>query len=334
LRITQKGRGEGLFAPLAPCSQVEQPGQTIEITVKASPVMGETRRYFLLTGVSLLGSRAYARSLLAAELPGPTPEAVRFQSKDGRTELVGYVFSPGTSGRQTAAVVMLHGRAGPYSSRAHGTYDATTLSKRHVFWGDLWASLGYHALLVDSFSPRGYPTGFPIHSYAVRPDAVNEVTVRPLDAYGGLAYLKGRANVDPSRIALMGWSNGGSATLSAMADVTLKSVGLAPDEAYKGAIAFYPACGLHDRFNDRYDPYAPVRIFSGDNDEEVSAAHCARLVEASKTIGGDIEISIYPGATHDFDDPARPRQRVSANAAAARDAIARAIVFTQNLFEG
>jgi dienelactone hydrolase len=302
--------------------------------VKAGPVKAETRRYFLLPGAVTLASSACARSLLAAKLPDPAPETVRFQSKDGQTELLGYFFGSGTSGRRIAAVVMLHGRAGPYSSRALGTYDATTLSKRHTFWGNLWAGLGYHALLVDSFSPRGYPGGFPIHSYADRPDAVNEVTVRPLDAYGGLAYLKGRADVDPSRIALMGWSNGGSATLVTMADVTLNSVGLAPDAAFRGAIAFYPACGLHDRFDNRYNPYAPVRLFGGDNDEEVSAAHCARLVEASKAIGGDIEISIYPGATHDFDDPGRLHQLVPANAAAARDAIARAIDFMHGLFEG
>ena len=50
---------------------------------------------------------------------------------------------------------MMHGRAGPYSSAANGRYDATTLSKRHAFWGRYWAAQGYVALLVDGFGPRG-----------------------------------------------------------------------------------------------------------------------------------------------------------------------------------
>jgi hypothetical protein len=43
------------------------------------------------------------------------------------------------------------------------------------------------------------------------------VLVRPLDAYGALAYLRTRADIDATRIGLMGWSNGGSATLASMA---------------------------------------------------------------------------------------------------------------------
>jgi dienelactone hydrolase len=36
---------------------------------------------------------------------------------------------------------------------------------------------------------------------------------------------------------------------------------------------------------------------------------------------------IYPGATHDFDDPGTKRQEVPANAAAAADVTPRAIAF-------
>jgi dienelactone hydrolase len=69
------------------------------------------------------------------------------------------------------AVVMLHGRTGPYSSRVNkdctfvrrGTpspCDASTLSKRHLEWGEFWAERGYVALHVDSFGPRGKAHGF------------------------------------------------------------------------------------------------------------------------------------------------------------------------------
>jgi hypothetical protein len=128
----------------------------------------------------------------AAEAPDADtlPERVTFPSADGRTTLVGYVYTPrDTGGTRVPAVVMMHGRSGAYSSLANGRYDASTLSRRHQMWGRDWAAQGYVALMVDGFGPRGHPQGFARGTYRNRPGAPNEVTVRPLDAYGALAYL-------------------------------------------------------------------------------------------------------------------------------------------------
>ena len=249
----------------------------------------------------------------AAEAAGP--QRVEFPGPDGQ-KLVGYLFRPVHQQGPRPAIVMLHGRAGPYSTRAEGVYDASTLSKRHVFWGERWAAEGYVALLVDSFGPRGYPSGFPAHSYDERPAAVSEVDVRPRDAYAGLAYLRTLPEVDGHRIALQGWSNGGSTALVTMADATLARQHLTADQGFRGAIAFYPACGLHGAFDAGYRPYAAVRVLSGDADEEVSASRCEALVARSRAAGSLIDMVIYPGATHDFDDPGRKRQSVEANALA------------------
>jgi dienelactone hydrolase len=67
-----------------------------------------------------------------------------------------------------------------------------------------------------------------------------------------------------------------------------------------------------------------VRVFHGTKDEEVSAIRCRTFVETSRARGGDIEIRLYDGATHGFDDPSRKRQDVEANAVATQDVIARA----------
>jgi dienelactone hydrolase len=258
---------------------------------------------------------------------------VTFQSHDGKTTLVGYLFTPaGGSQGNRPAIVMLHGRAGPYSSAANGRYDETTLSKRHETWGEYWATQGYVALLVDSFGPRGYPQGFPIHSYDDRPEAVNEVTVRPLDAYGALNYLRTQALVDPSRIALQGWSNGGSATLATMSDAVFAENRDAVKTGFVGAVSFYPACALHDRFAAGYRPYAPVRVFSGDKDEEVSFKRCAELVHDAASKGGPITIDVFPGATHGFDDPGEKRQQLFANRRATDIAVEQTQRFFARLF--
>ncbi len=286
---------------------------------------------FLRRAVAVFALSISASAALAAEAP---PLTVQFPSVDG-TMLTGYLFAPpGGARAKSPAIVMMHGRAGAYSSAANGRYDATTLSKRHAFWGHYWAAQGYVALLVDDFGPRGYPGGFPAHSHDSRPDAVNEVTVRPLDAYGALKYLRSLPTIDASRIALQGWSNGASAALATLSDEILASSGMPPKTGFRGAVALYPACGLYDRFADGYRSYAPVRIFSGDADEEVSAAHCARLVRAAKAESSDIAIKIYPGATHSFDDPGAKRQSNPDNAAATDDAVAAISAFVRRLFDG
>src|ERR1700692_2173798 len=136
---------------------------------------------FAVFGPLILSATLNVWSSALARAEQPLPDRATFQSADGTTMLVGYVFQP-ERGSHTPAVVMMHGRAGAYSSAADGVYTTATLSKRHKEWGYLWASQGYLAILVDGFGPRGYPHGFPAHSYQDRPETLNEVTVRPLDA--------------------------------------------------------------------------------------------------------------------------------------------------------
>ena len=67
-------------------------------------------------------------------------ERVTCPSQDGKTTLTGYLFVPARGPAQRRpAIVMMHGRAGAYSSRANGSYTADSLSKRHKAWGELWA---------------------------------------------------------------------------------------------------------------------------------------------------------------------------------------------------
>jgi dienelactone hydrolase len=278
--------------------------------------------------VAIVAMMSGVAGACAASPSGPLPERVTFASADGHTTLVGYLFKPeGPHPARTPAVVMMHGRAGAYSSAANGSYDASTLSRRHRQWGQIWARQGYLAMLVDGFGPRGYPHGFPRFSYDSRPDALNEITVRPLDAYGALAYLRARGDVVADRVAIQGWSNGGSAALATMSQTAPGISSPTPATGFRAGLAFYPACGLKGQFNDGILPYAPVRVFQGSADEEVSPRRCAELVATSRALGGDIQFRLYPDATHDFDDPSPSHQDNDANAAASEDAIARAVEF-------
>ena len=266
------------------------------------------------------------RSLLVLSLSfgicfaGAVPKTVHFQSQDHKTTLVGYVFEPSTAGRH-AAIVLLHGRAGCYSSAAHGVYTGATLSKRHKYWGEFWADHGYIAILVDSFKPRGYPSGFPRGSYENRPAAVSEQTVRPLDAYGALRYLRSRDDVIKDRIGVQGWSNGGMTVLVTMSDHAPGINRPSPDTGFRAALAEYPGCNM-EAIQGGYQAYAPVLLMIGSADEEVSPKRCEEFADRNK-----ISKIVYEGAEHNFDDPEKSKQENPANRHASEDAMRRAESF-------
>lgn len=254
------------------------------------------------------------------------PETVRFPSADGRTELTGFLFRPGAGEGPYPAIVMLHGRGGPYSSLRRGTYTAETLTMRHRMWGDFWASRGYLALHVDSFGPRGYPDGFPRHSYSERPPEVSEQWVRPLDAYGALRYLRTRRDVLADRIGLHGWSNGGMTLLSTLA---VDAPGIRePDRVrgFRAGLAQYPSCRTQMKRTD-YKPYAPLLILSAADDDEVSEEVCRHFAELMQARGEPVEFVSYPGAHHAYDDPGRTKQSHEPNRVALKDSLRRAEAF-------
>jgi dienelactone hydrolase len=249
--------------------------------------------------------------------PRSVPETVHFPTANGSVTLVGFLFAPSGNGPHPA-IVMLHGRAGPYSSLAHGRYDATTLSKRHMEWGEFWAQRGYIALLVDSFGPRGFPEGFPRGSYADRPDAVSEQTVRPLDAYGALKYLRGRSDVKPDHIGVQGWSNGGMTVLVTMSDQAPGITKPTATTGFRAALAEYPGCGM-DAVKGEWRPYAPVLMLLGSADEEVSPTRCETFAKKAQKAGGPVEYHVFDGAEHNYDDPGKTKQSNPANATATEE---------------
>ncbi|MEL3889125.1 dienelactone hydrolase family protein [Ferrovibrio sp. MS7] len=278
----------------------------------------QSPRFFTLSLIIALGLGSGARA----------QETVQFSSANGRTQLTGYFFLPAKLSSARPAIVLMHGRAGAYSSAAKGSYTAATLSQRHRAWASYWAANGFAALLVDGFGPRGYPAGFGRNSYHERPEELDETVARPQDAYGALAYLRGRPEVDATRVGLMGWSNGGSATLAAL---MLKAPGsdYAPLGGlhFQAGLALYPGCALKDKAKAGLKSSVPIRVLAASDDDEVSPKICETLTRRSREIGSDITLTIYPGAVHSFDDPGKERQSHAPNRAATEDAYRQALAF-------
>jgi dienelactone hydrolase len=117
------------------------------------------------------------------------------------------------------------------------------------------------------------------------------------DAFGALTYLRSLPFVDGKRIGVMGWSYGATAALRVA--TTSAVVESEPrDGGFRVSVAFYPRC---DAFG--YDTNIPVLMLLGGNDDWTPPAQCVAAAEALIKRGGStVEWTVYPGATHNFDN--------------------------------
>jgi dienelactone hydrolase len=185
------------------------------------------------------------------------------------------------------AVVLMHG--------CHGVSAST-----HE-WARWLGARRYVALVVDSWTPRGI-TG----ACAPGPDIPN--TERFDDAMGALRWLASRGYVDPGRVGIMGWSNGGVFAMAAVNGPSLerarrRGVTL-PEPGFAAAVAFYPG-GCYSLVDERV--VRPLLVLMGDADDWTLPADCARMVEAMRGRGADATLVLYPGAVHYFDVAGQPR---------------------------
>ena len=180
------------------------------------------------------------------------------------------------------AVVLLHGGGGP---RAGVKY-----------WSKVLRKIGLATFVVDSNSTRGCPASTPgtCKNYSLHQGMVNIV-----DAYRALEILSTHPRIDPARIAVMGFSVGGKASLYSSVKRFQKMWGN-PGLEFAAYVPFYPACNI--TFNDDEDiSNKPIRIFYGELDEWSTPIPCKDYVDRLSETGKDITITIYPGSHHNFD---------------------------------
>ena len=125
--------------------------------------------------------------------------------------------------------------------------------------------------------------------------------MRFLDVYRSLAVLASHPRVDPNRIAVMGFSRGGQATLYASLKRFQKMwnpSGVDP-AAY---IAFYPSC-VTTYISDTVVSDHPIRIFHGISDDYVQIGPCRDYFGRLKQTAKDVQMIEYPDTWHAFDYP-------------------------------
>jgi dienelactone hydrolase len=206
-------------------------------------------------------------------------------------QLLGHWFA--TTASPAPAVLLLHGCGGAYAANGR-------LSVRMRDYAAWINRQGFHALVLDSLTPRGE------RELCTQRIGTRRVTIenRRLDAIAGVAWLAQRGDVQPQRIGLLGWSHGGSTVLAA----TNLHHPAARDAAVQPAfaIAFYPGCEAE--LKRGYAAAAELLVLVGEADDWTPAEPCRQL--AASASGRDVRLVAYAGAYHGFDSNAPLRRRL------------------------
>ena len=223
-------------------------------------------------------------SLLALTSSAAEPTQVSFASLDG-TPIKAWLFQPPERARGT--VLALHGCGGLYA-RA-GTRQGQ-LNARHQAMADMLLAQGYAVLFPDSLTSRGVTQ---ICTQRIGSRLITQ-TERRQDALAGMNWVAAQPWANSSRVALLGWSHGGSAVLSA---TDAKHVQVAAQSVKpRVAIAFYPGCSAARKAG--YQPNTQLVMLLGALDDWTPPEPCVAL---GKELGA--EVHVYADSYHDFDNP-------------------------------
>lgn len=222
------------------------------------------------------GSRFFASvialSVLAAGLfaRGRKTEAVKFKS--GEETISGFLALPGTPGRHPGIVTI------------------------HEFWGlNDWvkeetkklAGQGYVALAVDLY--RGKVATDRDTAHELMRGLPQDRAIRDMKA--AFDFLASRKDVDSKRIGSIGWCMGGGLSLQ----LAIHEPRLAACVVNYGALPTDPA--------DIRKITAPVLGNFGAEDKGIPPSDVRAFEKAMKEAGKSIDVKIYDGAGHAFENP-------------------------------
>ncbi len=205
----------------------------------------------------------------------------------GRPTIISGTLRVAQGSGRLPVVILVHGSGG--------------IEENAVVWERLFASLGISTFAIDSFTGRWIASTVADQSQLGRLNMI-------LDLYRSLAVLAADPRVDPNRIAVMGFSRGGQATLYAALKRFQKMwnpSGIDP-AAY---IALYAPC-ITTYVDDTQVTDHPIRIFHGRSDDWVESAPCRAYFSRLKRTAKDVKMTEYPNTWHAFDYPSLPSNPV------------------------
>jgi dienelactone hydrolase len=170
----------------------------------------------------------------------------------------------------------------------------------HEWWGlnayarkraRMLADLGYVALAVDMYG-EGKQAEHPDDASKFSSEIMNNFEGAKARFQAALNFLKSRPDVDPDRIAAIGYCFGGGVVLNmARQGIDLKAVA----SFHGGLAAVKPA--------QPGSVKAKIIVFNGADDTFVPAEQIEAFKKEMTSAGADFRFISYPGAIHSFTNP-------------------------------
>lgn len=255
--------------------------------------------------------RSMINEALLADIQKPTVEKIHFKSADG-TEIEGFVVKPiGFDASKTYPTLLwIHG--GPVAQYQF-EFDPEP---------QLFAANGYVTLLINPRGSSGYGQAFSEALFA-------EWGVKDFeDVMAGVDHAIAAGYADPDKLGVGGWSYGGILTNYVITKST----------RFKGAIsgaseALYRANYGHDHyqltwelelglpwenveiweklspFNDVAKITTPTLWIGGEEDWNVPILNSEQMYQATKRLGLDTQLVVYPGEHHGIKRPSFNKDR-------------------------
>jgi carboxymethylenebutenolidase len=220
--------------------------------------------------ILLLTAAAGVAFSLHAAVPQNNTQTVTYPSGDEAVS--GYLAMPSGAGKHPAIIVI------------------------HEYWGlndwvkeqaQKFAAQGYVSLAIDLY--RGKVATTPEEAHELMRGVPDDRGLRDLEA--AFTYLSNRPEVDAKKIGVVGWCMGGG-----------YSIKLAVDQAKLAACIVNYGPLPTDPANIA-KIQAPVLGSFGADDKGITPASVQAFETAMKAVGKSVDIKIYDGAGHAFENP-------------------------------
>ncbi len=200
-------------------------------------------------------------------------------------------FTPDAKSATGAAAILLHGCGGLGANR--------NLNARHKAAKDWFIERGIAVVFPESFTSRRFEE---VCTIKMASRTIRQID-RVQDVMAAHAWLKTQPGIDAKKIVLLGWSHGGSTVLNTLTH-RAPLAEFDDDVKFIEAIAFYPGCSPFAKDSAPAKISSPLTVLMGDADDWTPAAPCSAFVARLKNNDQPATITLYPGAYHDFDNPA------------------------------
>lgn len=182
------------------------------------------------------------------------------------------------------AMVILHGSGGAWGGRS-------------VNLAMLLAEHGIAGLAVDTFTARNLRS---TDDYLDRLDKA-PIYTQMADALSALKALQDHPYIDSEKIGVTGFSLGAGSTMYMMFEPVVEGVMGKDGPRFSAYAMFYGGCSAN--FDDFRVEGSPLLIMMGGADESMSIERCAWMRDKLIDMGVDVEMVVYEGAGHGWDNP-------------------------------